>query len=370
MEKRTFLFAMLCLAATCGYAQFETLPPNPEPGKCYIRNVTPDIYESREERVLVRPAYKQFEKVPAEYRIVEERVMIRPAYKQLVVVPAEFRTVTKEIVIDPPYSEVSVIPPTFGVVLDSVQIRPKNNRWEYQASPENCPSEDPRDCMVLRYVEEPAVFKVFQKSVVEQQAGFVQMPKSHQTGFITVQELVRDAYTEVREIPAEYGTITRRELVRDESVREVEVPAEYRLQTVEMLKSKGGEIVWEEIECGLIGNNVLPVLYEYGSARLTPESRNAIDAGLLKLMRDRPNIRVEVSAHTDSRGATPDNQKLSQARAESVVDYLVSRGVQRSRLVAKGYGESRLINRCADGIYCSEAEHAQNRRTEFRVLSN
>ena len=370
MKKRAILFGILFLLTTLGYGQFETLPPNPEPGKCYIRNVTPEIYETREQRVVVRPAYKHFEKVPAEYKIVEERVLIKPAHKQLVVVPAEFKTVTREIEVEPPFTEFTVIPPRFGVQLDSVEIRPKIGRWEYQASPENCPSEDPRDCMVLRYVEHPAEFKIFQKNTVEQEATFARTQRSRQTVTVTVQELVRDAYTEVTEVPAEFGAVTRRELLRDETVREVEAPAEYRVETIEVLKSKGGEIIWEEIECALIGFNVLPVLYEYASARLTPESRSVIDGGLLKLMRDKPNIRVEISAHTDSRGSANDNQKLSQDRAEAVADYLVSRGIQRSRLVAKGYGETRLKNRCADGVFCSEEEHAQNRRTEFRVLSN
>lgn len=370
MKKRVIFFATFFLLANFGYSQFETLPPNPEPGKCYIRSVSQPIYETQEQRILVRPAYKIFEKIPAEYRIVEERVLIKPAHQQLIVVPAEFRTVTKQIELEPLTTEITTVLPLFVETLDSIQTRPKIGGWEYETSPENCPTPDPRDCMVLRYVERPAVFKTFRKTTIEQEASYVGKPRSGQFGTITVQELVREAYTKTVEVPAEYTTITRRELVRDETVREIEVPAEYRVETVEILKSKGGEISWEEIDCALTEFNILPVLYEFNSARLTPESQDVIDNGLLKLMRDKPNIRVEISAHTDSRGAAADNLKLSQARAEAVADYLISRGIQRNRMIAKGYGESRLKNRCADGIYCSEAEHAQNRRTEFRVLSN
>ena len=115
--------------------------------------------------------------------------------------------------------------------------------------------------------------------------------------------------------------------------------------------------------------NVLPINYELGSARLTAASRQVIDDRLLALLNDRPNIRIEINAHTDSRGSAASNQDLSERRAQSVVNYLGGKGINRSRLVSRGYGESRLKNRCADGVSCTEAEHAVNRRTEFRVLN-
>ena len=75
-------------------------------------------------------------------------------------------------------------------------------------------------------------------------------------------------------------------------------------------------------------------------------------------------------SHTDSRGNDDYNMSLSQQRANSVVNYLVGKGISRSRLVAKGYGETRLVNRCANGVECSEADHKKNRRTEFRIIGN
>ncbi|MCY1379264.1 Photosystem I chlorophyll a apoprotein A2 [compost metagenome] len=77
---------------------------------------------------------------------------------------------------------------------------------------------------------------------------------------------------------------------------------------------------------------------------------------------------IELSSHTDSRGERQYNQSLSQQRAEAAVNYLVSKGIARKRLVAKGYGENRLVNNCADGVNCTEEEHEQNRRTEIKVL--
>lgn len=89
---------------------------------------------------------------------------------------------------------------------------------------------------------------------------------------------------------------------------------------------------------------------------------------LLQLLKENPDIVVEISSHTDSNGESESNMALSQKRADAVVRFLVSEGVEKERLVARGYGESRLVNHCADGVPCTEEEHQQNRRTEFRVV--
>lgn len=87
------------------------------------------------------------------------------------------------------------------------------------------------------------------------------------------------------------------------------------------------------------------------------------------ILRMSPDLRVEIGAHTDSRGTNEYNDRLSQRRAESVVNYLIKRGISRTRIVPKGYGESRLKNRCEDGASCTEIEHQENRRVEFRLLN-
>lgn len=84
---------------------------------------------------------------------------------------------------------------------------------------------------------------------------------------------------------------------------------------------------------------------------------------------DNPEISVVLESHTDSRGSRGYNQKLSQRRAQSAVDYLVSRGVPRKRIAAKGFGESQLLNDCADGKDCAENLHQANRRTDVRVVN-
>ena len=90
----------------------------------------------------------------------------------------------------------------------------------------------------------------------------------------------------------------------------------------------------------------------------------------MPVLANNPGAKMEIASHTDSRGGSASNQALSERRAQSVVNYLISKGVNTSRLVANGYGERKLKNRCADGVSCTEREHASNRRTEFRLINN
>ncbi|MDD2612478.1 MAG: OmpA family protein [Bacteroidales bacterium] len=111
-----------------------------------------------------------------------------------------------------------------------------------------------------------------------------------------------------------------------------------------------------------------PIFYNFDKYNIREDAAVVLNE-LVRTMHENPTLKIELASHTDSRGTDKYNMDLSQNRAQSVVNYLVSRGISRDRMVAKGYGESRLINRCADGIGCTEAEHQENRRTEFTVLS-
>lgn len=109
------------------------------------------------------------------------------------------------------------------------------------------------------------------------------------------------------------------------------------------------------------------IIFNLDKWDILPAARPDLDY-VVKLMRDNPTIKVEMSSHTDSRGSNQYNQELSQKRAESTVYYLVNAGISRDRLIARGAGETELLNRCADGVECAESEHTINRRTEFKVV--
>lgn len=89
---------------------------------------------------------------------------------------------------------------------------------------------------------------------------------------------------------------------------------------------------------------------------------------IANIMKEYPQMNIDVRSHTDSRNAATYNQKLSQRRADATRAWLIKQGIAPERLKATGYGESKLINQCADGVKCSEAEHQANRRSEFIII--
>lgn len=109
------------------------------------------------------------------------------------------------------------------------------------------------------------------------------------------------------------------------------------------------------------------IYYDFDKHNIRSDAAKILDK-LVATLRDNPTLRIELSSHTDSRGSDSYNMKLSQRRAQSAIDYIVSRGISRDRLVAKGYGETRLVNKCSNGVHCTPAEHQANRRTEVEVL--
>jgi peptidoglycan-associated lipoprotein len=114
---------------------------------------------------------------------------------------------------------------------------------------------------------------------------------------------------------------------------------------------------------------VIPnIYYDYDKASLRAESLPVLDK-LVAFFEENKALTIEIGSHTDSRGSDVYNEDLSQRRAQSVVDYLIAKGVPTSQLSAKGYGESKILNACSNGVECSEEAHQENRRTTFRVIS-
>ncbi len=114
------------------------------------------------------------------------------------------------------------------------------------------------------------------------------------------------------------------------------------------------------------------IFYDYNKATLRDASKNELDR-LTKLLTENPTLKIELSAHTDSRGGDKYNEQLSQKRAQSCVDYLIGKGISKDRLIAKGYGETMLIKTDAEIAKLKfedekEAAHQENRRTEFKIL--
>jgi outer membrane protein OmpA-like peptidoglycan-associated protein len=109
------------------------------------------------------------------------------------------------------------------------------------------------------------------------------------------------------------------------------------------------------------------IRYDLNKSEIRPDAAKELD-NLVQILRDNPGIVVELGSHTDCRASDDYNLNLSQRRAESAVKYIIEKGkIPSNRITAKGYGETKLLNKCDDGVACSELEHAINRRTEIRI---
>ena len=124
------------------------------------------------------------------------------------------------------------------------------------------------------------------------------------------------------------------------------------------------DILLDELKIGYVWR-LSNIQYDFNKWSIPANALPILDS-LVKVMMDQP-IMIELGSHTDSRGASRQNVILSQHRAETAAAYLVNKGIDPNRIIPKGYGESRLLNRCADGVPCTEEEHQVNRRTEVKV---
>ncbi|MBL0330651.1 MAG: OmpA family protein [Bacteroidetes bacterium] len=107
------------------------------------------------------------------------------------------------------------------------------------------------------------------------------------------------------------------------------------------------------------------IYYEEGAIEIKPESFSKLDE-IAAAMSKNVLLYLTINSFTDSKGDDESNFVLSQKRAQKVLDYFVSKGIRKERLTAKGFGEAQLLNRCLNGVDCSDKEHQLNRRTEFK----
>ncbi|MBB6237056.1 outer membrane protein OmpA-like peptidoglycan-associated protein [Pedobacter sp. AK013] len=109
------------------------------------------------------------------------------------------------------------------------------------------------------------------------------------------------------------------------------------------------------------------IYYDFDKSNIRADATIELDK-LVKIMTDNPTIWIELGSHTDSRGNDAYNLALSQRRADAAVQYIIDRGISKNRITAVGYGETRLLNKCTNGVQCTAAEHQLNRRTEFKIV--
>ena len=132
---------------------------------------------------------------------------------------------------------------------------------------------------------------------------------------------------------------------------------------------KQGTVLRDTIFLDLMINEKIAlrnIYYDFDKWDILPESGTELDR-LVSLMKENPEMKVELGSHTDERGSVPYNIKLSQRRAQSAVDYIVSKGIDQLRIKAIGYGKSQLIYKSTPDHKCTPTEHRENRRTEIYI---
>lgn len=364
MKKILLTVAFLCVAAM-SYGQ--DLPPNPEPGKCYVRCKTPDVYKNETISVAVSPKYTKIVTYPAEYKTITEKVLVKEAGQEIVIVPAVWGTQEVTYYEKEDGTKLETQKATFVQGFETVEIKAATAAWEMSEKLPNCESSNPDDCRYWCYKPQPAEFKTMPIEKLLKDAVVTKIPIPGIKKTYRRKVMVKPPTTRVVKTEPEYQTIKKTILVSDAKTEEIVVPAVYRSVKKQILVKKGGLTSWKAVDCELIDNTPLPINWDFSSATLNVGAKKIIDARLLPILKD--GVAVYIESHTDMRGTRKDNQELSDRRAKAVTDYLISKGINPSQLFAKGFGESRLLNKCSDNVKCSEAEHAVNRRTTFRVVN-
>ncbi len=272
------------------------------------------------------------------------KIVARPASTRVIDIPQVTKTVKKTVMVTPPTTRVIPIPAVTKTMKRTVMVTPPTTR----------------------VIEIPAVTKTVKRTVIiPETTRVVDIPAVTKTMKRTV--MVTPPTTRAVDIPEKTSTIKKTLLVEDSKVVETPVPPVTKTVTKEVLQTKGGLTTWKEVDCKVVEYNDLNINWNLGSATLTGAAKAEIDAKLLPVLAD--GVSVEIASHTDSRGSKASNRSLSERRAQAVTNYLISKGINSSRIVSNGYGESRLTNRCSDGVSCTEREHLSNRRTQFRVIN-
>ena len=225
----------------------EMLPPNPKPGECYARVVTPPKYEERDERVLVKPSGEQIDVIPARYEWAEQRVVIQEAGEKIVEVSQPvYRTVEERILVKPATEKVDTVPAVYKTVTERQLVRPAYTTWKKGRGPIEKLDESTGEILCL--VEVPAEYKNVEKRVLVTPATTrkITIPAE----YTTVRKKVLERPAEVRKVatPAEYETVRVRRLVEPSREIRKTIPAEYDTVT-KSVKVTDSKIAWRSILC-------------------------------------------------------------------------------------------------------------------------
>jgi outer membrane protein OmpA-like peptidoglycan-associated protein len=189
-------------------------------------------------------------------------------------------------------------------------------------------------------------------TVLDDQFQVVQTLSPNADGTIDIKGISCDKNYFIRLVSPDYQT---KEIAL---VKSTDVPAVYEIELNQKPIAKGDDLA------KLIG--IKMVYFDLDKWNIRPDAAYELEK-IASILEENPTLKIDVRAHTDSRQTAAYNDKLSERRAQSIIAWLIQRGIAANRLSGRGYGESQLTNRCSDGVSCSDDEHQANRRSEFVV---
>ncbi|MFZ4105571.1 OmpA family protein [Flavobacterium sp.] len=151
-------------------------------------------------------------------------------------------------------------------------------------------------------------------------------------------------------VPTQTNAIT----IKEDEASYLEIP----LEKTAIIIKKGDDLMKKF--------NITIIHFDLGKYNIRPDAEVELNK-ILDVLEQFPQMEIDIRSHTDSRQSAEKNRILSQSRASATMDWLIKKGITKKRLTAKGFGETQLINKCSDGVNCTEEEHQANRRSEFIV---
>ena len=177
-----------------------------------------------------------------------------------------------------------------------------------------------------------------------------------------VQEVTSDAngnYTIEADCSTSFAVIGSKADYREDRKDISTTQVNQRSQTVDLF-----------LEPLIVENQVVlnPIFFDFDKANIRTDAEYELE-NIIDVLRNNPNMVIKIESHTDSRGGDRYNMRLSDRRAKSTRDYILSRGINPERIEsAIGYGETQLLNECSNGVKCSKEQHQKNRRSYFYIL--
>ena len=188
-------------------------------------------------------------------------------------------------------------------------------------------------------------------------------------------QLIDESGKIVKEVTSDENGLYEMEADCSQKYKVLGMKADYKddLQDVETTDVTGEEHVVDLNLIPLINDNEIvinPIFFDFDKWGIRADAAYELE-NIVSVMRAHPNMVIKIESHTDSRGGDNYNLKLSDRRAKSTQEYLYSRGIANERIEsAIGYGETRLVNKCSNGVKCTAEEHQENRRSKFIILKD